>query len=173
MRILILCCNCRYLETYRRSGMEVGRMNRKIYVVPEPVLREIARPVEKISKRIRNLLKDMAETMYAHNGAGLAAPQLGISERIIVVDVGVGLLSLVNPVRVASTGKRRDVEGCLRNPGKCRDETTAEEVTVDGLERNGRVKRVKAQGLLAGAQQHEKGHLNGSLSIDYQLDGEE
>jgi len=148
-------------------------MNRKIYVVPEPVLREIARPVEKISKRIRNLLKDMAETMYAHNGAGLAAPQIGISERIIVVDVGDGLLSLVNPVRVASTGKQRDVEGCLSIPGKSGYVTRAEKVTVEGLDPNGRVKRVKAQGLLARALQHEIDHLNGILFIDYLKDGEE
>lgn len=148
-------------------------MIRKIVAVPEPVLRETARPVKKISKEIRSLIKDMAETMYANNGVGLAAPQIGISKRIIVVDVGDGLLSLINPVIVAAAGKQRDIEGCLSIPGESGYVTRAEKVTVEGLNPGGQVIRVNAEGLLARALQHEIDHLNGILFIDYLKDGEE
>ena len=107
-------------------------MVREILVVPHPVLRKKALPVKKITKETRRILEDMAETMYANNGVGLAAPQIGISERLITVDTGDGLISLINPVLVASAGQERDVEGCLSIPGQSGYVTRAARVVVRG-----------------------------------------
>ncbi len=148
-------------------------MVREILVVPNPVLRKKARPVEKITKKTLRILQDMAETMYASNGVGLAAPQIGISERLITVDAGDGLLALINPVLVATAGRERDVEGCLSIPGQSGYVTRAARVVVEGLDPEGRAKRIEAEGLLARALQHEIDHLDGILYIDHIKDGEE
>lgn len=150
-----------------------ARVVREILIIPHPVLRKKACPVKKITKRISNLLHDMAETMYANNGVGLAAPQIGVAERMITVDTGEGLLSLINPVLVASAGQQRDVEGCLSIPGRSGYVTRATRVVVQGLDPDGRTKKVEAEGLLARALQHEIDHLDGILYIDHVKYGEE
>ncbi|HHU51676.1 MAG TPA: peptide deformylase [Firmicutes bacterium] len=142
-------------------------MIRKIVTLPDPVLRRKAVPVRKITKRVRKLIDDMAETMYEAEGAGLAAPQIGVSERIIVIDVGQGLIPLINPKIVSAEGEERDVEGCLSIPGKNAYVTRSKKVTVTGLGLDGKEKRYEAEGLLARAFQHEIDHLDGILYIDY------
>jgi peptide deformylase len=132
----------------------------------DPVLRQKAQPVPKVTKRIVKLLQDMEETMYAADGVGLAAPQVGVSERLIVVDVGDGPIHLVNPVLVAAEGSVVDVEGCLSIPGVVGYVERAQKVVVDGLDMKGRPRRVEAEDWLARALQHEIDHLDGILFID-------
>src|SRR5690606_479654 len=105
-----------------------------------------ARPVEKITKKTLRILQDMAETMYANNGVGLAAPQIGIPERLITVDTGDGLLSLINPVLVATSGQERDVEGCLSIPGQSGYVTRAARVIVEALIPGAGEKRLRLKG---------------------------
>ncbi|MCL4515251.1 MAG: peptide deformylase [Firmicutes bacterium] len=131
-----------------------------------PVLREKAKPVHRLTKRHQKLLKDMAETLYEADGVGLAAPQIGISERIVVIDAGKGLLQLVNPVIVDSEGAQTDVEGCLSIPGVTGYVTRAEDVVVEAVSGEGRPIRIEGHGLLARALQHEIDHLDGILFID-------
>ena len=132
----------------------------------DPVLRQKAQPVPKVTKRIVKLLQDMEETMYAADGVGLAAPQVGVSERLIVVDVGDGPIHLVTPVLVAAEGSVVDVEGCLSIPGVVGYVERAQKVVVDGLDMKGRPRRVEAEDWLARALQHEIDHLDGILFID-------
>ncbi|HLT58801.1 MAG TPA: peptide deformylase [Limnochordales bacterium] len=139
---------------------------RKIVLVPDPVLRRPAKPVERVTKRIQRLIRDMADTMYAANGAGLAAPQIGVSERVIVVDAGEGLLALVNPRIVSASGSEVDVEGCLSIPNVTAYVERAAQVEVEGWDERGKTVRVKAEGLLARALQHEIDHLDGILITD-------
>jgi len=132
----------------------------------DPVLRQKAQPVPKVTKRIVKLLQDMEETMYAADGVGLAAPQVGVSKRLIVVDVGDGPIHLVNPVLIAAEGSVVDVEGCLSIPGVVGYVERAQKVVVDGLDMKGRPRRVEAEDWLARALQHEIDHLDGILFID-------
>lgn len=132
----------------------------------DPVLRKRARPVPKVTKRIVKLLQDMEETMYAADGVGLAAPQVGISERLIVVDVGDGPIHLVNPVLVSAEGSVIDAEGCLSIPGVVGYVERAQKVVVDGLDMKGRPRRIEAEDWLARALQHEIDHLDGILFTD-------
>lgn len=132
----------------------------------DPVLRQKAAPVPKVTKRIVKLLQDMEETMYAADGVGLAAPQVGVSERLIVVDVGEGPIHLINPVLLEATGSSIDVEGCLSIPGVVGYVDRAQRVVVEGLDTKGRRRRIEAEDLLARALQHEIDHLDGILFID-------
>lgn len=132
----------------------------------DPVLRQKAQPVTKVTKRVVKLLQDMEETMYAADGVGLAAPQVGVSERLIVVDVGDGPIHLVNPVLVSSEGTVVDVEGCLSIPGVVGYVDRAQKVTVEGLDLRGRRRRIEADEWLARALQHEIDHLDGVLFTD-------
>ena len=132
----------------------------------DPVLRQKAEPVTQVTKRIRKLIKDMLETMSLANGVGLAAPQVGIGQRIIVVDVGDGPVALINPQIDEASGKEIDVEGCLSIPGTFGYVERAQEVTVSGLNESGRSTRIKAEGLFARTLQHEIDHLDGVLFID-------
>lgn len=133
----------------------------------DPVLRQKAKAVEKVTKKLKKLIRDMAQTMYEANGVGLAAPQIGISERVIVVDVGDGLIALINPEICESEGSQKDVEGCLSIPGVNGYVCRAARVVVQGTDENGRQVRHEGTGLLARAFQHEIDHLNGVLFIDY------
>jgi len=137
-----------------------------IVQVPDPVLRKKAQPVERVTKRVQKLIRDMADTMYAANGAGLAAPQVGVSERIIVVDAGDGLVALVNPRIIAAEGSEVDIEGCLSIPKVSVYVERAARVEVEGWDERGRTVRIKADGLLARALQHEIDHLDGILITD-------
>ncbi|MDF2499930.1 MAG: def1 [Anaerosporomusa subterranea] len=132
----------------------------------DPVLKQKAAPVEKITKKIKELIESMTETMYVADGVGLAAPQIGVSQRIIVIDVGDGLIGLVNPVIVEHEGLECATEGCLSIPGVFGDVERASRVTVEALDRNGKSVRIVADGLLARALQHEIDHLEGVLFIE-------
>ena len=133
-----------------------------------PVLKQKAEPIERLTKRHRQMLDDMAETMYAANGVGLAAPQIGKSLRLVVIDVEDehGLLELVNPVITMREGSVVDSEGCLSIPKVYGDVERAERVTVKYTDRRSRRRTLTADGLLARCIQHECDHLDGRLFID-------
>lgn len=132
----------------------------------DKVLKEKAQPVVKIDKKIRRLLDDMAETMDSADGVGLAAPQVGVSLRVIVLDVGEGLIELINPVLTISEGCELGNEGCLSIPGVYGEVERFAEVTVEGFNRFGKKISITGEGLLARALQHEIDHLEGILFIE-------
>lgn len=134
------------------------------------ILRKKARVVTSIDRSVRRLIDDMFETMYDANGAGLAAPQVGRSLRIAVIDVGQGPLALINPKITSKSGCVTDVEGCLSFPGVTAKVPRAETVTVEGLDPDGGTVLFQADGLLARAAQHEIDHLDGILFVDRATD---
>ncbi|WP_169083152.1 peptide deformylase [Paenibacillus sp. PL91] len=135
---------------------------------PDPVLREVAKEVTKFNSNLEKLVKDMAETMYDADGVGLAAPQIGISKRVIVVDVGDdnGLIAMVNPVIVEQDGEQLGPEGCLSIPNLNGDVLRADRIVVTGQHIDGESFTLEAQGYFARAFQHEIDHLNGILFTD-------
>jgi peptide deformylase len=140
---------------------------RRIVQYPDPVLRKKAVPVSRFNERLHKLLDDMAETMYDANGVGLAAPQVGISKRVIVVDVGDGLIEMVNPEIVAKEGEQFDPpEGCLSIPNLLGVVRRARWIRVKGQDRHGNPVELEAEDYLARAFQHEIDHLNGILFPD-------
>lgn len=141
---------------------------RIIVLEPDEVLHQVAKEVKKITPNVQKLLTDMAETMYKAEGVGLAAPQIGILKRVIVVDVGDehGLIELINPEIVSKEGEQFGSEGCLSIPGYRGDVRRAQTVTVKGLDRNGNEVTYTGSDLLARAFQHEIDHLNGVLYTD-------
>ncbi|MCK8823620.1 peptide deformylase [Fuchsiella alkaliacetigena] len=138
----------------------------QIREIGDPVLRTETRAVEEVNDKTRRLLKDMAETMYAADGVGLAAPQVGVSKRIIVVDIGEGLLSLVNPEIIDTSGEVCGEEGCLSIPERNKKVSRAEQIVVEALDEEGNQVKIEAEGLLARVLQHEIDHLDGILFID-------
>jgi len=134
--------------------------------IGEEVLREKAREVPKITLNIIKLLDNMRDTMYANKGVGLAAPQIGISKRVIVVDVGEGLVEMINPLIQEARGEITDLEGCLSIPEVVGDVKRAEEIKVKGLNRDGLEMEIVVQGFAARAFQHEIDHLDGILFTD-------
>ena len=132
----------------------------------DPVLKEKAKPVAKITKTVRSLLDNMVQTMQEADGVGLAAPQVGVSLRVVVIDVGEGLIELINPEIVASEGCETGTEGCLSIPGMYGDVERFTAVTVQGIDRQGAPITVQGYGLLARALQHEIDHLEGVLFIE-------
>ena len=138
----------------------------KILTAGDPVLRQVAVEVTKIDKKIVKLLKDMAETMYAANGVGLAAPQIGVSKRIVVIDVGDGLLEMINPVITKKEGSVVGGEGCLSVPDYEGEVERAAYVECEFTNRKGQRMLLQSDGLLAIACQHETDHLDGILFID-------
>ncbi|MFO7265165.1 MAG: peptide deformylase [Limnochordales bacterium] len=137
-----------------------------IVKVPAEVLRRKAKPVKRVTKRVQKLIEDMVETMYHANGVGLAAPQVGVSEQIIVADDGNGLLCLINPRITYRAGHEVDVEGCLSIPDIVAYVARATEIEVEGLDERGRPVRHRLEGYLARIVQHEVDHLNGVLITD-------
>ncbi len=133
---------------------------------PDPVLREISKPVTEINERIHKLLKDMADTMYDANGVGLAAIQIGYKKRVIIVDIGNGLIEFINPEIIEKNGEQVGPEGCLSIPGKLGEVKRADHIKVKALDRNGKEFVLEANGFLARAIQHEVDHLNGILYTD-------
>ena len=131
-----------------------------------PVLKEVCAPVEHVDKRIRTLLDDMAETMYEAGGVGLAAPQVGEAIRVVVIDVGKGLIELINPVITFREGSAKDTEGCLSVPNYYGEVERSARVKVEFLNRRGKRQHLTADGLLARCIQHELDHLEGQLFID-------
>ena len=139
---------------------------RKILKIGDETLRKHARPVAEVDRRTKQLLDDMAETMYAADGAGLAAPQVGILRRVVVIDVGEGLIELVNPEIVAPEGEQHQAEGCLSVPGKRGVVARPAKVTVRALNRRGKPIEIVGEGFLAIALCHEIDHLDGVLYVD-------
>lgn len=140
-----------------------------IVKIGDPILETRAQEVPRITKKITKLVEDMIETMYEANGAGLAAPQVGVNKRIIVVDLGEGSVCLINPVVQSAQGEEIDVEGCLSIPERWVYVKRAAEIEVTGLNEKGKPVRVKAEGFLARALQHEIDHLDGILILDRSL----
>jgi peptide deformylase len=141
-----------------------------IRIAGDPVLREKARKIKKIDASIQKLIDDMIDTMHAAPGVGLAAPQIGVSLRVVVIETPEteGVLTLINPEIVKSSGDRRVSEGCLSVPGYQAEITRSLQVTVKALDREGKELRLKAvDTLLAQALEHEIGHINGTLYIDH------
>ncbi|MDD2433546.1 MAG: peptide deformylase [Clostridia bacterium] len=133
----------------------------------DQLLRQKAKKVEKITPQIGKLLDNLKDTLYAtENGVGLAAPQIGVSKRVIVVDVDDDLYELINPEIVQAEGSVIDTEGCLSVPDVIGDVTRAEKVLVKALNRQGEELEIWAEGLLARVFQHETDHLEGILFID-------
>jgi len=145
-------------------------MRREVRLLGDPVLRSAARPVESVTAEVRELIADMLETMYAEDGVGLAAPQVGVSERVMVVDPradGSKPLALVNPVIVERSEETdRGEEGCLSIPGVTDFVERAARIVLEGVDRDGKFRRVEAEGLLARILQHEVDHLDGVLFFD-------
>ena len=143
----------------------------KIVKLGDDTLRKVCRPVEKITPRTLTLLDDMIETMRAADGCGLAAPQVGVLRRIVVVEVEPGNpIEMINPKIIAYSGEQVEVEGCLSVPGKCGTTTRPMHVTVRATNRNGETFDVTGSGLLARAFCHELDHLDGKLYIDIAKD---
>lgn len=133
---------------------------------PDPVLREKCKEVKEITPEIKQLLRDMIRVMHSKRGAGLAGPQVGQLKRVIVVDARWGAISLVNPRIIGEKGSRMEREGCLSLPGEHVKVRRAQEVVVEGLDVNGEIVKISAQGLRARVFQHEIDHLDGILIID-------
>lgn len=135
----------------------------------DEVLRKTCKPVEEITNRTLTLLKDMAETMYEADGVGLAAPQIGILQRIFVIDVydDEGLRVFINPEILEMSGSQLGEEGCLSIPGELADVDRANYVKVKAFNEHGEEFILEATELLARAIQHENDHLNGVLFIDH------
>ena len=139
---------------------------RKIVLAGDSVLRQKAVTVRRFGDNLASLLDDMALTMYDVKGVGLAAPQVGISKRVIIVDDGDGLLELVNPEIISSHGMEEDYESCLSIPGREGKVPRAASIKVSAQDRQGKPLTLKAKDLLARILQHEMDHLNGRLFID-------
>ena len=147
-------------------------MIREIIIWPDPVLKKIAKPADAVDDGVRRLLDDMSETMYAADGVGLAAPQIGILKRCVVIDTsprqeGQKLIHLVNPVIVRGEGRTIYTEGCLSIPGEAEDVERFSKVWVRALDYHGKEFELEADGLLSIASQHETDHLDGTLFVDH------
>ncbi len=136
---------------------------REIRKYDDPVLYKVCRPVEKFDERLWELLDDMAETMYEANGVGLAAPQVGILRRVVVIDVGDGIIELVNPRILRTAGKETTSEGCLSFPGEYGLVERPTEVEIEAQDRHGKSFRMIGHDLLARAFCHETDHLDGKV----------
>lgn len=139
---------------------------RNIVKEGDPTLRKISRSVLNFDDRLCQLLDDMADTLYDADGCGLAAPQVGILRRICIVDVGDGLIELINPVITSEEGEQKETEGCLSCPGEYGVTKRPMKVTVKAQDRNGNTFTVSGEGLKARAFCHEIDHLNGILFKD-------
>ncbi len=136
----------------------------------DDILRKHARRVDKFDRRLHQLLDDMADTMVEADGVGLAAPQVGILKRCCVIDVGDGLIELVNPEIVWIEGEVVDVEGCLSVPGRRATVARPEKVRVRAQDRKGKPIEIEGEGLLARCLCHEIDHLDGVLYVDKMIE---
>ena len=146
---------------------------RNLRLEGDEILKKKSREVEKIDERILTLIDDMIETMHKYNGVGLAAVQVGILKRIIVIDLydGNGPIAMINPVIIKTKGEVEVEEGCLSFPNKFAKVKRPEQVTADFLDLEGNTIRVKAKDLLAQAICHEVDHLNGEVFVDKMIPG--
>ncbi len=139
---------------------------RNIRKIGDDILRKKCRKVEQIDYRIKTLLDDLADTMYEADGVGLAAPQVGILKRIAVVDVGEGIVELINPVITETSGTQTETEGCLSVPDRYGKVERPQTVTVKTLDRDGNEYEITGQDLFARALCHEIDHLDGIMFVD-------
>ena len=144
---------------------------RTILHYPDPRLRQKAQPVNQVTPEIQRLIEDMAETMYAAPGVGLAATQIGEAHRIFIVDIAAedepsNLMVFINPEIVKTDGTQTEPEGCLSFPGVTEDVKRAANVSIRAVDSKGKPFELEADGLLAVAVQHELDHLDGVLMID-------
>ena len=139
----------------------------------DEILKKKSREVEVVDDKIRELLDDMVETMHKYNGVGLAAVQVGILKRVIVIDLydEKGPIKLVNPIIVKEKGQQEVEEGCLSFPNKYAKMIRPKEVTVEALDENGKKIKIHAKDLLAQALCHEIDHLNGVVFVDRMIPG--
>ena len=141
---------------------------RTIHHLPDPLLRQKAKRVSAIDSSIQRLIDDMIETMQQANGVGLAAPQVGVSLRVVIVQLpGEEVITIINPKVVKRIGEREITEGCLSIPGYAGEIKRSVSVTIKGQNRQGKAIRLKATDLMAQALEHELDHLNGILYIDH------
>lgn len=139
----------------------------KIVKIGDETLRKVCRPVDEITPRITRLLDDMVETMRDADGVGLAAPQVGVLRRIVVVETEPGkVIELINPKIIARAGEQTGTEGCLSVPGKCGTVTRPMHVTVRALNRHGEEFEISGSEFTARAFCHELDHLDGKLYVD-------
>lgn len=139
---------------------------RNIVKIGDDVLRKVCRTQLQFDQKLHQILDDMAETMYAAEGVGLAAPQVGLLRRFCVIDVGDGLIELINPVITETEGEQTGDEGCLSIPNRYEPVSRPMKVTVRAQDRNGNNFTVSGEGLKARALCHEIDHLDGVLYID-------
>lgn len=139
---------------------------RQVRIDGDPILRKKSKPVRKITDRIEVLLEDMVETMGVEEGVGLAAPQVGVLRRIIVIDIGEGPIKMINPEIYSKTGEEIGPEGCLSVPGKAGTVERPSELKVKYMDENGEEQDLQAEGFLARVICHEVDHLNGVLYTD-------
>ncbi len=136
---------------------------REIRIQGDSVLEKVCRPVTKVTPRIETLIDDMLDTMYEANGVGLAAPQVGVLRRIVVIDVGEGPIVMINPVIVSSDGEQTGDEGCLSLPGKAAQVTRPNHVIARAWNENMEEYEIEGTELLARAICHELDHLDGHM----------
>ncbi len=136
---------------------------RKILTDKEPALHKVCKPVEKFDRKLHNLLDDMAETLEEANGVGLAAPQVGILRRVVIVDTGEGILELINPELIETDGEQEGAEGCLSVPGKYGLVKRPYYAKVRAQDRNGEWFEAEGEGLIGRCFCHELDHLDGIL----------
>ncbi len=134
--------------------------------IGDPILRQECLEVKKINANIEKLLDNMADTMHAELGVGLAAPQVGIPKRVMIVEVEDRLIEFVNPVIIKREGKQYGEEGCLSIPGEFKNVIRSDQLVVKAQDRSGKEFQVTASGLLARAIEHEIDHLDGILFVD-------
>ncbi len=138
---------------------------RNIFKDDAPCLYKVARPVEKFDEKLFKLLDDMAETMYAADGVGLAGPQIGILRRVFVMDCGDGLIEAINPEIVETSGEQGGMEGCLSFPGESGYVVRPNHVKVEAYDRHGDLYEYEGEGLFARAVFHETDHLDGKVYL--------
>lgn len=138
----------------------------EIKIYPDKILKQKAKKVGMVDGEIKKLLSDMADTLYAKRGVGLAANQVGIAKQIILVDIGEGLKILLNPKITSKKGKAVYAEGCLSLPGMEFEIKRPKKIEVEYMDRNGREQKIKAEDLLARAICHEVDHLQGKTILD-------
>lgn len=143
---------------------------RQIRIDGDPILRKKSREVNEINDRIKILLEDMVDTMYENDGVGLAAPQIGVLRQLVVIDIGDGVVKLINPKIIGKEGEVIDVEGCLSVPNRAGTVKRPERVKVKYLNEFGEEKTIEGTGLLARALCHEIDHLHGILYIDKMIE---
>lgn len=143
---------------------------RKVRLSDDPILRKKSKEIGEVTDRIKILLDDMVETMNHEDGVGLAAPQIGVLRRAVVIDVGQGPMKIINPVIVDQEGEKIDIEGCLSVPGRSGTVKRPERVKIKYMNIDGKEETIEGTGLLARAICHEIDHLEGILYIDKMIE---